>query len=219
LFPRSCHACGKPLNSQEEILCASCLYRLPKTNFHTHKDNPVREIFGGIIPLHAATSLLFFNQGGMTQTLVHKLKYDGKKEIGTYLGKLLGNQLMESELFKDADLLLPVPLHPAKLKKRGYNQSEIIALGMETVMKAKLYADILSRKIYTSSQTRKSRYERWENVKGIFDAKHPELLVNKHIVLVDDVITTGATLQACAGTLLAVPGIKISVVSLAYSQG
>lgn len=154
----------------------------------------------------------------MTQTLVHKLKYDGKKEIGVYLGKLLGNQLMESELFKDADLLLPVPLHPAKLKKRGFNQSEIIAMGMEDVMKAKLNADILFRTIHTSSQTRKSRYERWENVKDIFIVKNQGLLVNKRVVLVDDVITTGATLQACAEKLLSIQGLKLSVASLAYSQ-
>ena len=201
------------------MICTPCSYHLPRTNFHTHKENPVREIFGGILPLYAATSLLFFNKGGMTQTLVHKLKYDGKKEIGIYLGKLLGIQLMESELFRDADLLVPVPLHPAKLKKRGYNQSEVIAMGMETVMKAKLNADILFRTTHTSSQTRKSRYERWENVKDIFDVKNKELLENKHVVLVDDVITTGATLEACAEPLLLIPGIKLSVASLAYSQG
>lgn len=201
------------------MLCAHCLYHLPRTNFHTHKENPVREIFGGILPLYAATSLLFFNKGGMTQILVHKLKYDGKKEIGIYLGKLLGSQLMESELFRDADILLPVPLHPAKLKMRGYNQSEIIAMGMETVMNAKLHADVLFRTTHTPSQTRKSRYERWENVKDIFDVKNQKILEYKRVVLVDDVITTGATLEACAETLLSIPGIKLSVASLAYSQG
>lgn len=154
----------------------------------------------------------------MTQTLVHKLKYNSKKEIGVYLGKLLGSQLMDSELFSDADLLLPVPLHPAKFKKRGYNQSEIIASGMETVMNAKLNADVLFRTIHTSTQTRKSRYERWENVKDIFEVKNQDLLENKHVILIDDVITTGSTLIACAETLLDIPGIKISVASLAYSQ-
>lgn len=154
----------------------------------------------------------------MTQTLVHKLKYDGKKEIGIYLGKLLGNQLMESDLFRDADLLIPVPLHPAKLKKRGYNQSEIIASGMATVMKAELKADVLFRTIHTSSQTRKSRYERWENVKNIFEVRNRESLENKHIILIDDVITTGSTLIACAENLVNISGVKLSVSSLAYSQ-
>ncbi len=155
----------------------------------------------------------------MTQTLIHRLKYKGKKEVGIYLGKLLGMQLMESEFFQDANVLLPVPLHPAKLKKRGYNQSQIITAGMETVMKAKMNVNVLFRSVHTSSQTRKSRYERWENVKDIFEVRNPESLENKHIILVDDVITTGATLEACAETLLDIPGVKLSVASLAYSQG
>lgn len=154
----------------------------------------------------------------MTQTLVHRLKYKGEKEVGVYLGKLLGRELSESEFFCDADVLLPVPLHPAKLKKRGYNQSEVIALGMEKSMKAKLDANILFRKVHTSTQTRKSRYERWENVKDIFGIRNPHLLENKHVILVDDVITTGATLEACAEILLDIPGVKLSVASLAYSQ-
>ena len=219
LFPRSCHACGKPLNQQEEILCTQCLYHLPRTNFHVHKENPVREIFGGILPLYSATSFLFFNKGGMTQTLMHRLKYRGKKEVGIYLGKLLGSQLAESEFFMDADVLLPVPLHPVKLKKRGYNQSQIITAGMETVMKAEMNTNVLLKSVHTSSQTRKSRYERWENVKDIFEVRNPESMENKHIILVDDVITTGATLEACAETLLDIPGVKLSVASLAYSQG
>ncbi len=155
----------------------------------------------------------------MTQRLVHRLKYKGKKEIGITLGKLLGRQLSESPFFRDADLLIPVPLHPAKQKKRGYNQSEVIASGMETAMKADLKADLLFRKVHTATQTRKSRYERWENVKDIFGLREAETLKDKHIILVDDVITTGATLEACAETLLEISGIRISVASLAYSQG
>lgn len=218
LFPRSCQNCGKALNPQEELLCARCLFHLPRTNFHRNKENPVREIFGGILPLYSATSFLFFNKGGMTQKLVHRLKYKGKKEIGVYLGELLGRQLSESEFFRDADVLLPVPLHPAKQKKRGYNQSEIIASGMETVMKADLNAGVLFRKVHTSTQTRKSRYERWENVKDIFGVRNPAQLESKHVILVDDVITTGATLEACAENLIDIPGIRLSVASLAYSQ-
>lgn len=219
LFPKNCHSCKKPLNSQEEVLCAQCLYKLPKTNFHTHKENPVREIFGGILPLYSATSFLFFNKGGMTQQLIHGLKYNGKKEVGLYLGRLFGAQLMESALFQNANILLPVPLHPAKLKKRGFNQSEIIALGMETAMKAQILSDVLYRKVHSSSQTKKSRYERWENVKDIFAVRKEEYLIGKHVILIDDVITTGATLAACANTLLHIPGVRISAVSLAYSQG
>ncbi len=218
-FPRVCQSCGRPLFASEEVLCMKCKHQLPTTNFHLSKENPVQEIFNGRIPLYSATSLLFFNKGGMAQQMVHRLKYKGKKEIGLYLGKRLGIQLNESPWFKNADALLPVPLHPKKQFKRGYNQSLLIARGMSSVMKATAYDDILFRKIHSSSQTKKARYERWQNVKDIFEIRHGERLSGKQIILVDDVITTGATLEACARHLLKIPNIKISVASLAYSQG
>ncbi len=170
------------------------------------------------MPLHAATAFLFFNKGGITQNLIHGLKYKKKKNNGLFLGSLFGNDLSKSELFKDADLLIPVPLHPKKQQKRGYNQSELIARGMETSMNAKLNTTILKRVVFTKSQTKKSRFERWENVKDIFHWESPEELKGKHIILVDDVITTGATMEACLQHLIEIPDVKISVAAIAYSQ-
>ncbi len=217
-FPKTCVSCGKPLYSSEEVLCMKCQYRLPRTNFHLTHENPVLEIFGGRLPLYSATSFLFFNKGGMSQQLIHQLKYKGKKEIGPYVGKLFGGQLNKSKWFKDADALIPVPLHPKKQFKRGYNQSLLLTQGMASAMNAEVYPKILYRKIHSSTQTKKSRYQRWKNVKDIFEIKHAETLEGKHIILIDDVITTGATLEACGNKLMQIPGIKISVASLAYTQ-
>jgi len=218
-FPRVCQSCSVQLFDSEDILCMKCRYKLPQTNFHSSYDNPVMEIFKGRIDLYSATSFLFFNKGGMAQQTIHRLKYKGKKEIGLYLGKLFGRQLNDSELFNQADAIIPVPLHPKRQFKRGYNQSFMIATGMAVEMKAEVYSDVLFRTSHTSSQTKKTRYERWENVKDIFEVKHAESLIGKHLVLVDDVITTGATLEACANSLLQIPDIKLSIASLAYSQG
>ncbi len=192
---------------------------MPQTNFHLYKENPIMKIFWGRVPLYSATSFLFFNKGGRVQHLIHRLKYKGKYKVGIYLGKQLGFQLMDSPLFKSVDYIVPVPLHPKKERIRGYNQSEMIALGLETSMKGTAQINNLIRVIHSSSQTKKSRYGRWENVKGIFKIKNPQLFEEKHVLLVDDVITTGATLESCAETLLHIPGIKISVASLAYAQG
>lgn len=217
-FPKTCISCGNSLYSDEEVLCLKCQYRLPRTNFHLSHENPVMEIFRGRLPLYSATSFLFFNKGGMSQQLIHQLKYKGKKEIGLYVGKLFGRQLNESELFQHADALIPVPLHPKKQFKRGYNQSLLITRGMAATMNAGVYPNTLFRKIHSSSQTKKSRYQRWENVKDIFEMKQAEKLDGKHLILVDDVITTGATLEACANILLQIPNVKLSVASLAYTQ-
>jgi len=218
-FPKSCAVCGKSLHRQEEILCTSCFYKLPRTNFQNEAENPVLEIFTGRLPLVSATSFLFFSKGGETQQLIHKLKYDGRKEIGVYLGKLFGNQLNNSTLFNTANVLIPVPLHPKKEHKRGYNQSKMIADGIASRMKVQVLSEVVFRKTHTSTQTRKSRYERWENVKDIFEIKNGQCLEGKHVILVDDVITTGATLEACGNKLLEIPGIQLSIASLAYAQG
>lgn len=219
LFPKNCEACGKPLNRHENVICSHCLYHLPRTHFHLHKENPVKEIFHGRVFLNSATSFLFFNKGGKVQHLIHQLKYNGKKEIGIYLGSLLGKELSQSMLYHDVDFIIPVPLHPVKEKKRGYNQSQIVCMGMAQEMEAEVAMDVLFRKYHSTTQTRKSRYERWENVKDIFELKRTSKLEEKHVLLVDDVITTGSTIEACGNLLATIPGIKISVSSLAYSQG
>lgn len=218
-FPNSCRLCGKTLHQQEEILCTTCLYKLARTNFQDEVQNPVMDIFNGRLPLLSATSFLFFSKGGETQQLIHKLKYKGHKEVGLHLGRMFGNQLNDSELFRTADIIIPVPLHPRKEHKRGYNQSLMIGEGMASRMNARIFPDVLYRKIHTSSQTKKSRYERWENVKDTFEMKKGERLEGKHVILVDDVITTGATLEACGNKLLEIPHVRLSIASLAYAQG
>ena len=218
-FPRTCQACGNVLFKQEEVICTRCLIHLPKTNFWYHADNPVAEVFWGRVQLNAATSFLFFNKGGMVQRLMHNLKYRGKKEVGIYLGSLMGRELIKSKLFKDVDVVIPVPMHPKKKQKRGYNQSALIAEGVAGSMKIEYQTENLIKISNTESQTRKSRYDRWLNVNKVFSVRFPEQLENKHILLVDDVITTGATIEACVNILQKIHGVKVSVASLAYALG
>lgn len=217
-FPRTCQACGHVLYNQEEVICTKCLYHLPKTNFHFHESNPISRTFWGRVELNAATSYLFFNKQGKTQRLMHNLKYRGKKQVGIFLGKKFGTELMKSDLFKTVQVIIPVPMHPKKQHKRGYNQSALIAEGMALAMTAEVQIDNLVKVLNTASQTKKSRYKRWENVKNVFQVRNEKLLENKHILIVDDVITTGATIEACAGRLAKVKGATISVAALAYAQ-
>jgi len=216
-YPKICMSCSQALNSQEETICIKCLLRLPKTGFHFHEDNPISRVFWGRIDIAAATSFLFFSKQGRVQSLMHNLKYRGQKEVGIYLGKLFGNDLKESPLFQNIDLIIPIPLHPKKLATRGFNQSMMIAKGLSESMELPIN-EYLQRSIHTSTQTKKSRYDRWKNVKDIFEISEPDSLKNKSILLVDDVLTTGATLEAGAGKLLEVEGTKVYIATLAYAN-
>ncbi len=217
-FPNLCQACGKSLIKDESVLCLTCLYKLPKTNFETHEDNPISRIFWGRANIHASTSFLFFNKGGNVQKLIHELKYKGNKETGRYLGELMGKDLKRSSLFTGIDLIIPVPLHKKKLHKRGFNQSDIIAEGISEAMHVPVNTDTFNRIEHTETQTKKARYTRWENVKGKFGVIDPASMEGKHLLLVDDVLTTGATIESCAQTLLEIPDTIISVATLGYAQ-
>jgi ComF family protein len=160
-----------------------------------------------------------YNKGNAVQQLIHRFKYRGMKDIGVFLGEQLGKEIIRSGHADDIDLILPVPLHPKKKKKRGFNQSEIIAVGMASVTGKELNAKCLYRRTYSDTQTRKTKYERWENVEKIFSLRDPEMLSGKHLLLVDDVITTGATLEACAQVLMKTEGIRISVAAVAFTRG
>lgn len=217
-FPKLCLACGEHLLRGEDAICSICHFHLPKTYFHNDPDNPLNKVFWGRVNLEGVASYLYFQKGSTVQHLLHLLKYKGKEEIGVRLGQWYGLDLKFAAPFRDAGLIIPVPLHPAKKRKRGYNQSEAFAEGLASVMTGRLETRALYRRVNTKTQTRKSRYDRWENVENIFAVRNPEKLRYQHVLLVDDVLTTGATLEACARALLDVPGVKVSVVTIAFAS-
>jgi ComF family protein len=188
-----------------------------KTHYHNHLDNPVEKIFWGRVKIERATSFFLFVKGSPYQNMLHQLKYKGRQDLGIYLGELFGRDLTEQESFRHFDLIIPVPLHPDKEKKRGYNQSRLIAQGISNILKVPVDTEVLNRKTFTQTQTKKSRYERWENVEDVFEIQTDKNIAGKHILLVDDVLTTGATLEGCSQTLLKASDVKISVVTLAYA--
>jgi len=214
-YPQLCFACGNSLLRNEEVICTSCRYRLPKTNFHRQTENPLAQIFWGRIQLQSVSAYFYFSKGGKIQHLMHQFKYRGRPEIGVYLGKLYGSELIQEKCFHEISLIIPVPLHPNKLRKRGYNQSEKFAEGLAQVMQKELDTTTLIRTYASETQTKKARFSRWENVKEIFSITDHEKILHRHILLVDDVITTGATIEACASQLLQYEGTVVSVASLA----
>ncbi len=214
-FPDNCAACGASLLKNEKTICIKCQLELPYTRFHDDPENQVTKLFWGKVKLEAATSLMFFQKDARIQTLLHSLKYKGGTQVGERLGVWLGQELADTNRFADVDVIIPVPLHPKKERKRGYNQSEHIALGISEGFDKPIVNNALLRSKHTSTQTRKSKFNRWENVADIFDLKQPERLENKHLLLVDDVVTTGSTLEACASVLGKIPGTKVSIATIA----
>lgn len=217
-FPNNCYACGNNLYRNEDIICTSCLFHLPKTNYHFDKDNEISKIFWGRVNIETASACYFFSKSGKVQHLIHQFKYRGKKQIGIYIGDLYGRELKKSPYYKNIDLIIPVPLHPKKEKKRGYNQSEIFARGLSNSMNIPYDINTLIRVYASETQTKKTRFKRWENVKEIFQLREPENLQKKHILLVDDVITTGATIESCANMLIKIEGVKVSIASIAVTS-
>lgn len=218
IFPQVCVSCGKSLYKKEESICTYCAYHLPKTNYHLDNDNPVAKIFWGRVPVHSVAAFYNFNKGGKVQHLIHQLKYKGRQEVGVSVGKLYGFELLQSDYFKTIDTIIPVPLHPKRQKKRGYNQSDCFAQGLSQSMKVEADCKTLYRAHESETQTKKSRFSRWQNVETVFQLRDLKTLEGKHVLLVDDVITTGATFEACAQILLQVPDIKISIAAMAYAS-
>jgi ComF family protein len=215
IFPDLCCACNNALLKNENIICTNCIVNLPKTNFHLDKENPVIKIFWGRIQIEMATSFYSFSKKSKVQNLLHQLKYNGVKEVGSIIGGLFGHELKHSEYFKDIHYIIPVPLHKKKLKKRGYNQSEWIAKGLSETMNIPVNSNFLYRKVDSKTQTNKSRYKRWENVNEIFGIEGDEIN-NSTVLLVDDVVTTGSTIEACAQMLIN-QGCKVYVATIAYA--
>jgi ComF family protein len=216
-YPRACQACGNILYKGEETLCTYCLFHLPKTNYHDDEDNPIIRHFWGKVNIASAASCYFFNKGQKVQKLIHNLKYKGQKQIGLKVGELYGHELAKSPLFNSADIILPVPLHKSRLRSRGYNQSDFFAKGLSSAMKIPADTALMVRNKKTETQTRKNRFSRWENVSEVFSVTSESNIAGKHLLLVDDVITTGSTLTACAEVLLKNKNTKVSVASIAYA--
>jgi len=200
-FPHCCEVCGRLLLGGEEIMCSYCYLDLPRTNFHKRGDNPVEQLFWGRVEIRHATSFFFFNKGSEYQQLLHKLKYKGYGQIGEYLGRIFASEIRET-VFAGADCIIPVPLHPRKKRKRGYNQSEKIGHGMGEVLGIPQLIDVLIRSENTDSQTRRGRFERYLNMKGRFIVRDKSVIEGKVVILLDDVVTTGSTVEACAQVLL-----------------
>lgn len=217
LFPRLCYGCGNHLLRNENLICTECYVVIPRTDYHIKEDNPVAQLFWGRCMIEKAAAFSFYNKGSRIRNLIHNLKYKGIKEVGTELGRLYGVSLKASGYLDGIDLIIPVPLHSSKIRKRGFNQSEIICRGIASVSDIPVDVSSLERVTVSDTQTRKSRYERWTNVEGIFRVTEADVLKGKHILLVDDVITTGSTIESCVNELLKTEGTKVSVAALAYA--
>lgn len=216
LFPHICDGCGSDLLSKHSMLCLQCLEAIPQTDFEKHPGNPIEKRFYGRLPLEQATASYYFTKESLVQKLVHQVKYKGNKELGIQLGQLMGDLLKRSGRFP-VDAMIPLPLFPVKEKKRGYNQSMLLCEGIRSQLPVPILNNVITRPEHTETQTKKGRIERWKNMEGKFVLTDPAAIVGKHILLVDDVITTGATLESCGSTLLKAENVKLSVACLCYS--
>ena len=217
-YPHVCTGCGSDLIDDNNLLCLQCINDLPHTNFEMHANNPVEKIFWGRLPLTAAMSEFYFTKGTLIQTLIHQFKYKSNIDVGLYLGAIMGRSLLNSNRFTTIDALIPLPLNAEKEFKRGYNQATILCNGMAEVMGVPVIKNNVVRNRFTETQTKKHRAERWKNVEGSFEINNPSALRDKHILLVDDVVTTGATLEACGTEILKIEGTKLSIATLAYAS-
>ena len=220
IYPRLCLACQEPLVTGENHLCTGCRAELPYTDFHRlpPDQNPLGRRFWGKLPIRHALSYLRFVRHGRVQYLLHELKYQGQRDVGTALGQLYGAELYAAGLATDFDLIVPVPLHPRKLAKRGYNQAAAFATGLAEGLKVTASNTALRRTANTNTQTRKNRAERWANVATVFEVENPAATAGKRVLVVDDVLTTGATLEACGAVLLAAGASEISIATIACAD-
>lgn len=214
-FPKNCIGCETNLTENDDSLCLKCTVELPETKFTTN--NPLENLFKGKVNIENSYAFLAFKTKSSVQNMMHELKYKKQERSGKYLGKLLGKKLAEFDWIKDVDLIIPVPLHKSKERKRGYNQSAVIIDGIKEKLNIESDYRNLQRKIATKSQTRKNRFARWKNVSSTFSVKNPHLLKGKHILIVDDIVTTGSTLIACTEAILSIPDTKVSIATIAYA--
>jgi ComF family protein len=216
LYPHNCIGCGSDVISDENFLCLRCIDDLPYTHYELHPGNPVEKKFWGRIPITAAMSEFYFSKKSLVQNFIHELKYNGNKDVAHYFGNLMGKSLSESNRF-NIDAIVPLPLFEKKEKMRGYNQAEILCNGISEILNKPVIRKNVIRKVHTETQTKKHRTERWKNVEKTFQVLNESLLEEKSILLVDDVITTGATIEACGTEILKIKNVKLHIASLAVA--
>lgn len=217
-FPDVCLSCKLQLSTNEKTICTRCRHDFPLTEFTNYPNNLVEKRFIGRIPIIEATALLYFHKKGKSQQLIHELKYKGHQEIGAFLGNWLGDEILESNRFKKLDFIVPVPLHPKKLKKRGYNQLTKFGKALSKKLEIPFIEDKLMKGGSTETQTLKGKIGRWRNVQELFELNDISYFENKHLLLIDDVITTGATMESCCNELFKTKNVKISIAVMAYTE-
>lgn len=218
IYPRYCMGCQDGLIKGEDILCTRCIHELPRTNYHLEPENPIYKRLFGRIPIKFALAFLLFKKGGKVQHLLHELKYNNHPEIGRIIGRVYGEELRDNGYDKYFDSVISIPLHPVKQRRRGYNQSDEFARGLVQALNVNLVSDAVIRSTKTETQTQKSKLKRWENVKEVFRVVNQQAVEGRRILLVDDVITTGATIEACGQVLIDSGCAQLSVAGIAYAE-
>jgi ComF family protein len=216
-YPHTCIGCGSDIIEKENFLCLECINELPHTNFALHSNNPLEKFFWGRMPVTSGMSEFYFSKASAIQNCIHEFKYKGNIKLGLYLGRMMGKSILNSNRFSNIDLLIPLPLFTRKEFKRGFNQSSILCNGINEITNIPVMVNNVIRIKATETQTKKGRIERWENVEKSFSVADAETLKGKHVLLVDDVITTGATIEACGSQILKVEDAKLSIASLAFA--
>lgn len=217
LFPHVCTGCGNDILDKESVLCMRCIDAMPETNFELHPDNPVEKMYWGRLQLTHGTAQFYFTKESLMQHLMHQFKYKNNRDLGLQLGRIMGEQIKKSDRI-NADALIPLPLFPIKEKRRGYNQATLLCRGMAAAMNIPVLDNAIIRPQHTESQTKKGRIERWKNMEGKFVLNNPESIKNKHVLLVDDIVTTGATLEACGNELLKGENVTLSIATLCVAS-
>lgn len=217
IFPRQCHICGNTLAPSERHICTSCLSKLPRTSYHRRPDNLMEQRFAGLVPYERCAGHFFYTPDSDMAVIMHDLKYHHFRGLARYMGQVLARELLNSGFLSDIDVLIPVPMHFIKQGLRGYNQSEQICLGLSSESGIPISTDLRAIRSH-KTQTQLSHQERLDNIQGIFRLSHPERLQGKHILLVDDVCTTGATLTAASQAITTLlPDIRLSLLTLAVT--
>jgi Predicted amidophosphoribosyltransferases len=219
IFPHLCEGCSSPHLAEKEYLCSYCYSELPETIFFDSENNPVEKLFIGRLMVEMAGAQFYYTRNSIMRKLMHEFKYKGNVSLGSYLGNLMAHSICNSKRFNDIDLVIPVPLYNKKQRKRGYNQAEVLAASISIKLKKPLLTSVVVKQFESESQTKKNRIERWNNAEGSYVVLDINLINNKHILLVDDVVTTGATIEACGRAIKRYANCKLSIATLCYTSG